>query len=109
MAPDTASQLIPMLTTAPEYERIQRQVADEQLLATIVFSAKEAVYKSLYPILGQRMDFPEVSIQNIDCIEKRFSFTLVPHIASRLPEPPNLVGRFDVVDGLIYSGVFWPR
>ncbi len=35
---------------------------DDRRLATLVFCAKEAIYKSIFPLAGQFIDFPEVEI-----------------------------------------------
>jgi 4'-phosphopantetheinyl transferase EntD len=84
------------------------QVEATQALATLVFSAKEAVYKCIYPVLGRYVGFEEVEIP-LRGLETRGEFQVVfPQgdlLASVLPHGYQLGGRFLRKGDLWLTGV----
>lgn len=64
---------------------------------TLMFSAKEAVYKLLFPILGEYVDFQDVEL-NIDSAKLTFTVSYVgPNSACRCIE--GAMGSYQVIDG----------
>src|SRR5579883_1776392 len=72
---------------------------DERALMTLVFSAKESIYKCIHPRVGRYVDFQEVLM--LDVAPSSGTFTGVLRADLALPELPrgaHLTGRF-ALDG----------
>lgn len=92
--------LIQMVCRPNEIARLNR--ADDKLIqAKIIFSAKECVYKCIWPTLLHFVEFQEIEIQ-LDT--EAGSFSALPHSA-RLPIDlvENVRGRYVTTDELIIS------
>ena len=78
----------------------------------LAFSAKEAFYKCVDPLLGEFLEFHEVSVRfGLDPTSDRGDFTvalLKPGLAARVP-PSLLAGRWAVDRARVYAGVTWLR
>jgi 4'-phosphopantetheinyl transferase EntD len=78
--------------------------------ATLLFSAKEALYKCQYPLFAQRLDFHDIQIAPLDWGRPRGAFTVRPTRpiaiieAARVP----LVVQYVFHDGLVSTGVAMP-
>lgn len=71
--------------------------------AKLLFSAKEAVHKSVYPLSGATLDFREVTIAvHMD----EGTFSAFPEAPARLELPHfgSLVGRFALTPGFVLTG-----
>lgn len=102
--------------------RIGHMVADEQelarleeathiaapLLLTVVFSAKEALYKCLYPSVGRYFGFPAARIVAIDARRQRFEATLQIALGAALPAGTSVRGRYVIESGRVHTGIFIP-
>lgn len=79
---DLPGDLWPEILTGPEREWLAAQpLTDRGLLARIVFSAKEATYKALYPVSGWIVGFDAMTIRP-DPERGRFSAHLTGRIGS---------------------------
>jgi enterobactin synthetase component D len=108
MPPGTAMQLAPFVATSGEYQNLRKISLDMQLLTTMIFSAKEAVFKCLYPVLKFRFDFTDVEILSIDAAIGSFSLVLGNVISKFMPAPAQLVGKIAVIDDLVHTGLILP-
>lgn len=63
---------------------------------TLVFSAKESIFKCLYPLVRRYFDFRDVRIVGIDPQNTTFTARLVRTLSERFPGQTLLHGRFDV-------------
>lgn len=96
-------ELLPLVVTAAERERLGRGGA---LLARVLFSAKEAVFKAQFPRSGAFLDFPDVEV------ELRPDGTFDARLAAAAgPFAPGFVlpGRWRVDEGLIATAVTLAR
>jgi 4'-phosphopantetheinyl transferase EntD len=79
-------------------------VADQGLLGTALFAAKEAAFKCLYPILRTRnVDFQDLVLAF--SAESAFRVSVSPAFQSVLPEPMAVTGRLSVIGNLVLAGV----
>ena len=95
-----------VLSILTEWEQAQA-LALQEPLATLVFSAKEAVYKAAHPLTLSPAEFKDVEIV-LELERSRFS---VRHVG---PEGPNrimnrIVGHFAVADGHVLTLSFLDR
>ncbi len=78
-----------------------RLPGDRGLAAKVVFSAKECVYKALYPSTGWALEFSDVEI-DLDLEARRWRATL----DERFPlDGRDLAGRVEVADGHLFTVV----
>lgn len=73
----------------------------------LLFSAKEAFYKSVYPSLREVLGFQAVEIQ-VDWATGRFSCGIDASLRARLPAGRAPEGRFLHRDGWIFTGATLP-
>ena len=67
---------------------------------TFVFSAKEAVYKCLFPLTRKFLEFSDVRIISIDWYRHDFAWTAISEHTG--------IGRLSLADGLVHTSVEWP-
>ena len=80
----------------------ERRIDADPVLETVVFSAKEAIHKALFPLSGVRMDFLDVVVR-LDHERGRFAVAAAPDAASSAPRLSELQGRFAVVGGFVLT------
>ena len=89
----TPAEIERVLGTAPAAERGR--------IARLVFSAKEATYKSVYPLLGKVFGFQDVELR-IDFAQRRFTPRIHAAIAAQLPAGFAPAGRFAQRGGFVF-------
>jgi len=67
----------------------------------IIFSAKESVYKALFPVSGLFLEFQDVELE-IDPAVMRFRARLTPSAPCSLPEA--ICGRIEIDEKYVYTG-----
>lgn len=83
-----------------------RQAGMDRLQAlTLVFSAKESIFKCLYPLTGVRFYYHDARIERVDRDTRTFCARLVKALSPRFPADTVIEGRFDVTDTLAHTGV----
>jgi enterobactin synthetase component D len=105
MSRETALELAPILATANEYDRLLKSPWDHPLLTTIIFSAKETIFKCLYPIIKRQFDFTDVEINSIDPKDGTFGFSLNRPISELFPLATHHRGRVAIIDELVHTGL----
>ena len=81
----------------------------ERVRFTLVFSAKESVFKCLYPLVGARFDYAAVAVTSIDLAAGSFVARLTTALAPALPEGRAIDGRFEIGDRYVHTGVWLPH
>ena len=72
---------------------------------TLVFSAKESIYKCLFASVGRYFDFHDVIIHRVDTASGAFEGRLVTSLTAGLPEGFALRGRFERRDAFVATGI----
>ena len=95
-----------VVATRDELGRLQRRsVLDEQSLVTLLFSAKESVYKCVAPITKEFLEFHDVELLEVDFAAGAFE----ARIRKTLPVPIDRPrGRFRLEAGLVHTAVELP-
>jgi enterobactin synthetase component D len=97
------------VAAASEIDALQRQTRlDEDVALTIVFSAKESIFKCLYRRVGRYFDFHDVAIVDLDQPKHSFVAELRTDLAD-LSCGTRLDGRFVVVDDLVHTSITMTR
>ncbi|GGX52941.1 4'-phosphopantetheinyl transferase family protein [Saccharospirillum salsuginis] len=76
-----------------------KSLGHERLALTVLFSAKEAIYKAIHPTVERYVDFKEVKCQALE--SDRLLFTMEARLASELPDVQELTVEFERTDTLI--------
>ncbi len=97
--PDLAQKLARVVATPGERDRFD--LAGPYF--SVVFSAKEAVYKCLYPLVREILEFTDVELDAIAA--DRFTCRLTRSLSAVFPAGTAIDGRYAVVDGMIHAGV----
>ena len=71
---------------------------------TLAFSAKESVFKALFPLSGVRLGFRDAAIA-VDPPAQRFGVTLVRERRAVLPRGATLEGRYAFAEGCVVTSV----
>jgi enterobactin synthetase component D len=79
----------------------------EAVLLTVVFSAKESLFKCLYRLVGRYFDFHDAAIVDVSGGDRTFIAELRTELGG-LAAGTRLGGRFAVVDGLVHTGIILP-
>jgi 4'-phosphopantetheinyl transferase EntD len=75
--------------------------------ATLIFSAKEAFYKCQYPLMGERLNFQDVSVEAAEWGGSSGPFRIhaVRSIAARACKALSVDGQYAYHDGLVTAGM----
>ena len=97
------------ICTPAELDELERvaPASERGRIVRLVFSAKEATYKALHPIVGTAFGFQDVEIR-IDWERHRFVPRLADAIATRLPTGHVLDGRFTRQEGFVFAATSIP-
>ena len=76
--------LSPSIANRKELDTMTANFLDNEYSFTVVFSAKEALFKALYPVVGRYFDFLDVEISAINVskceLEMRLLIDLSPQL-----------------------------
>jgi enterobactin synthetase component D len=75
---------------------------------TLVFSAKESIFKCLYPLIGRFFEFHDVRIVGVDAESRTFVAQVVKTLAADFPAGRELTGRFEFRAGSVHTCVTVP-
>jgi enterobactin synthetase component D len=73
---------------------------------TLVFSAKESLFKCLYPLVRRRFYYPDVALRALDLTSGTFAAELVTTLSAEFRAGWRVTGKF-VIDGRrVHTGVW---
>jgi len=77
----------------------------EELFSTLVFSAKESLYKALYPKIEKYFDFNAAKISAVNVEKGKFEFELTRDLNLSFTRGFRGHGRFAVDQDLVHTGI----
>lgn len=80
-------------------------ISQEQLFYTLVFSAKESVFKALYPTVKRIFDFTDVHFMGLDMTAGKFRIRLLIDLCKEFPKGTEIDGRFEVNGGYVNTAI----
>lgn len=107
-----AMRFLKTIAAKEEIEQIEPSLLKElsaEVLATLIFSAKESLYKCLSPLLGQFFWFDAARVNGINLNDRRLTLELLKDLSEVFPRGWRVDCRFAVGDELIITGVELPR
>ena len=93
---ETAENIRSMIVNEDEAELLMCSSFNFALALTILFSAKESLFKALYPFVGQYFDFSAASIISVFDKDKSFELQLNQSLNNRLIKGSRFKGWFSV-------------
>jgi enterobactin synthetase component D len=78
---------------------------DAEESVTLIFSAKEAIFKCLHRFVRRMFDFDDVRITGIDAANRRFTAVVVNTLATVFPAGSTLSGAFEIASGRVHTGM----
>lgn len=73
---------------------------------TLVFSAKESLFKCLHPLVGRMFDYHDVRIVGVDAASGSFYARQVTNLSPRFSVGVILEGRFELDHRRVHTGMF---
>jgi enterobactin synthetase component D len=106
----TAENVASHILTGPEDFSKNRDVVDnsDQYL-TLIFSAKESIFKCLYPLVSQYFDFKDAVISLAPDQPSRFAFVLQKTLNEEFSEGYTGNGIFQLEESFIHTAVILNR
>jgi enterobactin synthetase component D len=99
---------ISRLVVLPSEARIGHPALPDDLRLPLVFSAKEALFKCLYPIVRRRFYFESAELIDVDVAEGTFQARLTTDLAPGLGAGLEMPGRFVADAEFVHTGVWLP-
>lgn len=103
---DTVEQISELIWTREEFKKIssfEEPKMNFEQLATFIFSAKESVFKCLYPLVGKYFEFQDVEITDIT--QNNFTFQLLRDLNQDFSTGYRGVGSYQVTINHIHCGI----
>lgn len=105
MGAETADNVREMVAVAGELEALDGAGLDALQLLTLVFSAKETLYKCLHPLVGRFFGFHEARLCSYDLSSGRYAIELTNGLTDEFGPGARFGGRFVTGDGLVHTGM----
>jgi enterobactin synthetase component D len=95
------------VTTPEETGRLASAGLSEAALLTLVFSAKESLFKCLFPKVGRYFGFDAASIVEVSTDRRTFCAELCVALG-RFAAGTRFAGRYTLESDLVHTGVIFP-
>jgi enterobactin synthetase component D len=106
IASDTASSIVASIARPGELgPLIAATGLDERWALTVVFSAKESIFKCLYPLVGRYFDFLEAEVIGVELAAGRFRAHLAAALAPGFPSGMRLEGAVELAEERVHTGM----
>lgn len=100
------AERIRLLVMLPEEHAVGGRAIDEATRVTLVFSAKESIFKCLYPVVGRRFYYEDALITSADLATGRFVAKLTTPLAPGFERGTIIRGRFEIDEARVHTGVW---
>jgi enterobactin synthetase component D len=105
MSADRATQVSPAIAWPSELAHARAVGCDRLEALTLVFSAKEAIFKCLYGKVGRVFDYRDVRIVAAEANRRTFTARIVRTLSDDFPAQTILQGRFELDGERIHTGI----
>ena len=103
-----ATGIMPLVAWPSEIAHAREAGLDRLQALTLVFSAKETNFKSLFPLVRARFGFHDVRMIDVDPGARVFRARVVKTLSPQVPAGLVLEGRFAHDDSLMHTGMLIP-
>ncbi|MDC0611224.1 4'-phosphopantetheinyl transferase superfamily protein [Vibrio sp.] len=82
LEPSVTAEVLPLIATQSETAIFCPSQWNEQSMATLLFSAKESLFKALYPLVQHYLEFKDAILTEIDDVQGTAQFTFSRHVTA---------------------------
>lgn len=108
MLPDrTAEEIGNSVVNNKERAVLHNSVYDFSFMLTLVFSAKESLFKALYPYVKYYFGFEVATIVDCDLLAKTFTLELVGSLTAEHSAGKRYTGYFMIIENEIMTFVYF--
>ena len=100
-----AEEIAELIFTNAEKGRIGQIPIAFHVAATLIFSAKESIYKCLHPLIEEFLDFPDVEIDAIDVETKTFHYHVLRKFESHTSLQLSGSGIFAIDENIVHTAL----
>ncbi len=104
LLPSEMDAVAAQATTGDEVSALGDTGLDEAVVLTLLFSAKESLFKCVYRVAGRYFDFHDARIVDVSPESAIFTAELCTELGC-LASGTRLGGRFAVADGFVHTGI----
>jgi enterobactin synthetase component D len=109
MTEKLAGELCESIAGREELAGLARQTGwSAAVVLTLVFSAKETIFKCLYPQVGRYFDFREAEVLSLDPESGRFAARLLRSLTADLVDGYTMEGRFERDEARVCTAMVLP-
>lgn len=105
MSPETLDEVRDLVAVPAEQERARLWGLADRELYSLIFSAKESIYKCLNPLTGVFFDFHDAEIYRLDRERRLFFFRLRRDLGAGFAPGFRHFGSYSIEDGLVHTSV----
>jgi enterobactin synthetase component D len=106
MNPDLALQLADQIAHRDEHAAVVQATGFSFSQAlTLIFSAKETVFKCLFPEVGRYFDFLDVAVGSVHSAPGQFTVNLLARLSPLLHAGYHFSGRFEHDNRIVWTGM----
>ena len=105
MPESTARTIADTIASPVEVAHARAAGFSQAAALTLVFSAKESIFKCLHPMVARYFDFHSVRIVDVDGDNRTFAAQTVETLSNAFPADTILRGRFAVEAPWIHTGI----
>ncbi len=105
LAAERARRVASVFATPAEVDAACSAGLDKQAAITLVFSAKEAIFKALNASVHRVFDFHDVQITEVNGHRRQFTAVVLQTLSDALPAGSCLNGSFDIDRRRVHTGV----
>jgi 4'-phosphopantetheinyl transferase EntD len=102
---ERARAVAPSVAWASELGHARQAGCDRCEALTLVFSAKESIFKCLHPAVGRFFGFHDVRIVHVNPDTRCFRARIVRSLAEGLPADTILEGRYEIDGSRVHTGI----
>jgi enterobactin synthetase component D / holo-[acyl-carrier protein] synthase len=100
------AQAIRSMVMLPAEAGLGGGALDDATRLTLVFSAKEAIFKCLYPVIGRRFYYEDVALTSADLADGSFAAEIVTTLAAGFERGTSVRGRFEIDELRVHTGAW---
>jgi enterobactin synthetase component D len=108
MSAHTAANVRESIVLPGELAVARGATPNDQVALTLVFSAKETLFKCLYPLVARFFDYLDARIVELDAAAARFTIRLEVPLGEAFPAGATFAGQFFLAAGRVYTGLALP-
>jgi enterobactin synthetase component D / holo-[acyl-carrier protein] synthase len=103
MSPDRAARVSSAIAWPSELAHVRAIGCDRLEALTLVFSAKEAIFKCLYGSTGRIFDYRDVRVVAVDSCRRSFAARIVRTLSEAFPAGDLIRGCFEIDRELVHT------